>query len=314
MKTQFRNFAFALPALVAFLFVQNVASAQQNPLTWNNQANSDDIVMTWNKNTPETEMKDDIKALGEKGITIKYSGVKRNSKEEITAIKVEYSDRKGNKGKMELENASPIANIKFFKQGDTVGFGEPNNGNDIFGGNQFMNGFAGTDEIMKQFKFNGTGGDSKSFSFSFPENPNFGERETRIMIQQDGKKPLVFQNGELIEGGDDYTKEELDEIKNNNKLELSDGNNLNFNNKEFDFRNQEGLDNYKKQMEKMQQEIEKIAPDKSRSESFQKDMEKTREEMLKAKEDMIKAREELDKAKKELEKTKTKSSLKKQKA
>ena len=152
METHFRNFSFALSAFAAFLFFQNNATAQQNPFSRNE--NSDNIVMTWNKNTPESEMKDDIKALAEKGITIKYSGVKRNSKDEITAIKVEYSDRKGNRGKMELENQNPITTIKFFKQDEVIGFGEPSNGNDMFGGNSFMNGFANADDIMKQFKFN----------------------------------------------------------------------------------------------------------------------------------------------------------------
>lgn len=300
MKKQFRNFAFVLPALVAFLFNQNEALAQQNPFTWNNQANSDDIVMTWNKNTPESEMKDDIKALAENGITIKYSGVKRNSKEEITAIKVEYSDRKGNKGKMELDNANPIATIKFFKQGDTVGFGEPSNGNDFFAGNPMMGGFAGADDIMKRFNF---GGDknSQSYSFSFPENPNFGDSETRIMIQKEGKKPLVFRNGEVVEGGDDYTPEEIEEIRKNSKIEFSGTPGTNLGEKQFDFRNAEGLENFKKQMEEM----------KSSFGGSSKDLDNTKEEMLKAKEEMIKAKEELEKARKELEKSKTATKTKK---
>ena len=296
MKTQFRNFAFVLPALVAFLFNQNVALAQQNPFTWNNQANSDDIVMTWNKNTPESEMKDDIKALGEKGITIKYSGLKRNSKEEITAIKVEYSDRKGNKGKLELDNANPIATIKFFKQGDTVGFGEPSNGNDFFAGNPMMGGFAGADDIMKRFNF---GGDknSQSYSFSFPENPNFGDSETRIMIQKDGKKPLVFRNGEVVEGGDDYTPEEIEEIRKNSKIEFSGTPGTNLGEKQFDFRSNEGLENFKKQMEEMKSSF---GGSKENS-----NLEKTKEEIQKAKEEMVKAKEELEKARKEIEKSKT---------
>jgi hypothetical protein len=302
MKTQFRKFAFVLPALVSFLFIQNVALAQQNPFTWNNQANSDDIVMTWNKNTPESEMKDDIKALGEKGITIKYSGVKRNSKEEITAIKVEYSDRKGNKGKMELDNANPIATIKFFKQGDTVGFGEPSNGNDFFAGNPMMGGFAGADDIMKRFNF---GGDknSQSYSFSFPENPNFSDSETRIMIQKEGKKPLVFRNGEVVEGGDDYTPEEIEEIRKSSKIEFSGKSGDGLFDKQFDFRSQEGLENFKKQMDEMKSSFG--------SSKENSDLEKTKEEMQKAKEEMVKAKEELEKARKEIEKSKTTTKTKK---
>jgi hypothetical protein len=278
--------------------------AQQNPFTWNQANNSDDIVMTWNKNTPESEMKDDIKALGEKGITIKYSGVKRNSKDEITAIKVEYSDRKGNKGKMELDNANPIATIKFFKQGDTIGFGEPSNGNNFFGGNPMMNGFAGAEELMKQFKFNGTDGDSKSFSFSFPnDGESIGKSKSRIQIQKDGKKPLVIENGEVIEGAEDYSPEEIEEIKKNHKFEFSDGFGDNLGEKQFDFRNAEGLENFKKQMEEMKSSFG--------SSKENQDLEKTKEEMQKAKEEMVKAKEELEKARKELEKSKTVTKTKK---
>ena len=300
MKTHFRNFAFVFPALVVFLFIQNEVVAQQNPFSFNSQSNSDDIVLTWNKNTPETEMKDDVKALAEKGITIKYSNVKRNNKEEITGIKVEYSDRKGNKGKLELENVNPIANIKFFKQSETIGFGEPSNGNDFFGGNPMMNGFANADDIMKQFKFNRNDGDSQSFSFSLPNDG--ATSKSQIRIQKEGKKPLVIEDGEIVEGGDDYTKEELEEIKKNNKFEGSKSNNKN----EFDFRNSEGLENFKNQMEKMQGDLNKTES------NSKEEFDKTKLEMLKAKEEMIKAREELENAKKELGKSKTK--LKSQKA
>src|SRR5689334_16747646 len=99
---------------------------------------SDNIYMTWNKNTPEQEMKDDVKSLAEHGVTITYSNVKRNDKSEITAIRVEYNDKNGNKGALEFDNQKPINTIKFFKQDDEVGFGEPS-GSDFMSG-PFMTG------------------------------------------------------------------------------------------------------------------------------------------------------------------------------
>lgn len=297
MKTHFRNFAF-VTALVTFLLVQNAAFAQ-NPFSFNQTNNSDDVVMTWNKNTPESEMKEDIKALAEKGITIKYSGLKRNSKEEITAIKVEYSDRKGNKGKLEFDNQKPIVTIKFFKQNDVVGFGEPQNGTDFFGGNPMMNGFAGANDILKQFNL---GGDknSQSFHFSFPnDGENFGKSKSQLRIQKDGKKPLVIENGDVIEGGDDYTPEEIEKIKENNKIQFSDGMGSNFEGvKSFDFRNDEGLEKFKKQIEDMKSTFGNLKSDDDKT------LENTKEEMIKAKEEMIKAKEELEKTRKEMEKSK----------
>ena len=112
---------------------------------------------------------------------------------------------------------------------------------------------------------------------------------------------MVFRNGEVVEGGDDYTPEEIEEIRKNSKIEFSGTPGTNLREKQFDFRNAEGLENFKKQMEEM----------KSSFGGSSKDLDNTKEEMLKAKEEMIKAKEELEKARKELEKSKTATKTKK---
>lgn len=286
-----KNF-LALVVIAAF----TTFSAAQEKAPFSASSQNDNIVMTWNKDTPEREMKDDIKALADKGITIKYSGVKRNSNQEITAVKVEFADRKGNKGSLTYDNQKPISTIKFFKQDDEIGFGEPSNSGNYFAGNDMFNGFSDPRELMKQFQFKNGGGDSQSYSFSFPDGQNFGESKSTIRIQKDGKKPLVIEDGEITQGGDDYTKEEIEEIKKSNKVENL-GSKDGFT-KQFDFRSENGLEDFKKQMQKMQDETQKINPNSDNSE-----MNNAKEEMLKAKEEMIKAREEMEKSKKELEKT-----------
>lgn len=274
-------------------------------------SHKDDVIMTWNKNTPESEMKEDVKALSDKGITIKYNTIKRNSKDEITAIKVEYSDRKGNKGTLEYNNQKPITTIKFYKNGDEIGFGEPNGTNNMLAGNDFMNGFTNPQDLMKQFQLGNGGTNSQSFSFSFPnDGEGQGQSKSKIQIQKDGKKPLVIEDGKVTEGGDDYTPEELEKIKSDNKVEHFGNLNKNRSNS-FDLRSQEGLDNYKKQMDEMQLQLEKIIPDKNQLDDSKSDFEQTKNEMLKAKDEMIKAREELEKAKKEVEKSKTKMKIQK---
>ena len=287
------NYSFLLAMILP---VFSFAQSDKYVLTDNN-IHKDDVVMTWKKNTPEQEMKDDCKALSEKGITIKYSDIKRNSKEEITGIRVEYSDRKGNKGNLEYDNQKPIGTITFYKNGEEVGFGEPNNSNGI-ANNDFMNGFSNPQELLKQFQLGNDKDNSQSFSFSFPKDgESFGQSKSRIQIQKDGKKPLVIEDGKVIEGGEDYSPEELDKIKSENKVEHFGFSNEDGNSNEFDFRNQEGLDNFKKEMNKLMPN----SLDKSKSE-----MDSTKEEMLKAKEEMIKAKDELEKARKELEKSKVK--------
>jgi hypothetical protein len=297
------KFSFVLAVTLLFQ-TKSIAQSDKFTLTDDN-IHKDDIVMTWNKNTPESEMKDDIKALSERGITIKYSNVKRNSNDEITAIKVDYSDRKGNKGALEYNNQKPIATIKFYKNGEEIGFGEPNSFNTMIAGNDLMNGFNNPQDLMKQFNFGNGDKNSQSFSFSFPnDGESFGQSKSKIMIQKDGKKPLVIEDGKVTEGGEDYTPEEIEKIKSENKVEHFGYNDLGGSNKEFDFRNAEGLENFKKQMQEMKSSFGTSKEDN--------ELEETKKEMLKAKEEMIKAREELEKAKKEVEKSKVK--LKTQKA
>lgn len=293
-----------LCSLLLLVFVTTTSFAQEKkPLL--KTTTDTNVVMTWNKDTPESEMKDDVKALAEKGITIKYSDVKRNSNKEITALKVEFADRKGNKGSLAYDKQNPIDTIVFYNQEDKIGFGEPSNSGQFFAGNNGLNGFSDPRELMKQFQFNNGGGDSKSFSFSFPDGQNFNESKSQIRIQKEGKKPLVIENGEVTEGGDDYTKEEIEEIKKNNKVDnliSTDG----FT-KQFDFRNDSGLEEFKSQMQKMKSDAEKM-----KSFGNDADMEKTKKELQQAKDEMIKAREEMQKAKQELEKSR--QTLKSQKS
>jgi hypothetical protein len=284
------------------LFISFISVAQSNKLSFSSsETHKDDIVMTWKKDTPEQEMKDDCKALAEKGITIKYSDVKRNSKEEITGIHVEYSDRKGNKGNLEYDNQNPIGTITFYKNGDEIGFGTPYQNNFGLANAEGLFDFSNPQELLKQFQQGNS--NSKSYSFSFPEEGEvYGQTKSRIEIQKKGKKPLVIEDGKVIEGGDDYSAEELDKIKSENKVEQFGFSDDEGKSNEFDFRNQKGLDEFKKQMKKI-----KIKIDADKSESFMSDFDQTKEDMIKAKEEMIKAREELEKTKKELEKSKGKT-------
>jgi hypothetical protein len=168
-------------------------------------------------------------------------------------------------------------------------------------GSDAMFDFSNPQELIKQFQKGNN--NSQSFSFSFPKDAEiYGQTKSRIQIQQDGKKPLVIEDGKVIEGGDDYSAEELDKIKSENKIEKYSFSDDEGKSNEFDFRNQKGLDEFKKQMKKIKIQIEDEASENSKSE-----FDTAKEDMIKAKEEMIKAREELEKTKQELEKSKGKT-------
>jgi len=305
MKTKLNLVMVALIIAIANGFSQDKKSFVIKP-----NDDKGDIVMTWNATTPEEEMNDDIKALKEHGVTISYSDVKRNSKGEITAIKVDYLDKDGSKGSLSLDNKKPINTIKFYKQADEVGFGDPSNADFMFG-NTLANGFNPND-MMKGFQFNDNedGLQSQQFHFDLPNGNSFGKSSSKIFIQKDGKKPLVIQDGNVIEGGDDYTKEELEDIQKNNKVES-------YSNIEIPDNNGNSLGNMHEQIKKMQEQIDEMMSrqpytKKDKTSKSKSDIDTTKEELLKAKEEMQKAKEEMENAKKELEKAK--SSLKTQKA
>jgi hypothetical protein len=287
--------------LVAFIIaITNGFSQDKKPFVLKANDDKGDIVMTWNATTPEQEMKDDIKALSEYGVTIKYQNVKRNTKNEITAIEVSFEDKNGNKGSLSYANKNPITTIKFFKNGDEVGFGNAPNS---FGESPFVADFSGNENFIKEYNFN-FDSDSLStdkYEFKLPNAKSFGQTKSKIILKKDGKKPLVIEDGEVVEGGEDYSAEEIEEIKKNNQTKS-------FNNDDiynFSFNNNSDLAD---QMKKMQQQIDQLMKqnkqDNDKS-SIDKDLKDSKKELEEAK-------EELEKAKKELQKTK--KGLKTQKA
>ena len=296
--------------ILVFAFQTTVFA--QNSLNQTSKDNS--VVMTWNKNTPDQEMKEDIKALkANNGVTIKYSNLKRNSKNEITNLKIEYADNEGNSGSQEYNNKNAIPEIKFYKMNGEIGFGNPNNnslGNEMTFGNFNLN------DLQKQFSNRikiDTLGNNKSFSFDLKdENQPKINQKSKIIIQKDGRKPLVIEDGKVIEGENDYSKEEIEKIQNENKFNSNDDNN---GMKSFSFNlNGDDLDmgNLQQQMQKMQQQIQKMMPNTTENEVIPRitkpsksEKEDLKKEMKDAKDEMIKAKKEMEEAKKELQKAKS---------
>ena len=260
---------------------------------------NDDVVMTWNKTTPESEMKDDVKALKKYGVIINYSDVKRNANKEITGLKVSYEDEKGNKGELKLNQQSPISTINFYKSGNEIGFGTPSNSNPM---NSFSFGGAPNGSAVKIFGFHDEDGNpsTENFRFNFSDKKGSPKsmRKSKIIIKKPNKKDLIIEDGEIIAGEDDYSEEEIEKIKKESEIttedvEKNETNPLG----EFDLRNEKGIQEFKKKIKKIIGSDDLDSDEKS--------------ELAKAKEEMIKAKEELEKARIALEKATQSKSKKK---
>ncbi|WP_310595911.1 hypothetical protein [Flavobacterium sp.] len=288
-KKQYLTLALAFTLIVGgsvSIWAQN--KKKQDLITINDT--SKDVVMTWNKTTPESEMNDDVKALKKYGVTINYSDVKRNVKNEITGLKVSYEDEKGNRGELKLNQQSPISTISFYKAGSEIGFGTPANSNGME--NFFFNGVP-NGKMLQQFGFHDEDGNpsTDNFQFNFSDNNDApkSNRKSKIVIKKPNKKDLIIEDGEVISGADDYTAEEIEKIKKDSDITSDDFRNKDANPLgEFDLRNEKGVQEFKKKIKKIINSDETDTDEKS--------------ELAKAKEEMIKAKEELEKARIALEK------------
>ncbi|WP_310554714.1 hypothetical protein [Flavobacterium sp.] len=299
-----------LKEILFFQIVMTIMSvgalfAQANSFS-NTSMDSSSVVMTWNKNTPEQEMLDDIKALKQNnGVTIKYSNLKRNINGEITAIKIEYKDQDGNTGSQEYNGKNAITPILFYKNRDAIGFGQANDSMGMAFGNFDFN------DLKKSFgnQIQMDTLSSENFGFSNDLSPKMNKK-SKIIIQENGKKPLVIEDGEVIEGGEGYSIEELDKIKKQHQFELNGNQKLDFN-----FGNSSDMNNLKEQMEKMQSQLLQMMPNSENDAKNLKDLKSnkdtTKEELKQAKEEMLKAKKEMEEARKELQKAKSEIKMRK---
>nr|WP_315148792.1 M56 family metallopeptidase [uncultured Flavobacterium sp.] len=114
-KRNYWKYALVLPLLGAFVFFFQVkVIAQEKVSEQTIVENSKPVeksvdVYKINKNTTDAELKEKVNALKEKyDITLAFSGVERNSKNELTAIKVDLKKGKEITQKMATKGTEPI--------------------------------------------------------------------------------------------------------------------------------------------------------------------------------------------------------------
>lgn len=108
-----------------------------------------EIKITIDKNTKDSEFKSITKTLKEHDIDAKFSGIKRNKNNEIIAIKIRLQDDKGNESNTALSSDNPINSITLGAKKDALYIVSSNS---------------------KDFSFNGTHSLSKHFDFSFDDD------------------------------------------------------------------------------------------------------------------------------------------------
>ncbi|CAM4161679.1 M56 family metallopeptidase [Flavobacterium weaverense] len=123
------KYAVVIPALIAFvMFFQIKVVAQQRNEQTSTQLKGDvtanKLEFSWNKNTTDVQFTKDISTAKSLNIDLVFSKIRRNSKNEITKIKIFYKDNIGNEYVQDFSKSSGIDPIRFVRSIDQNGKGE----------------------------------------------------------------------------------------------------------------------------------------------------------------------------------------------
>ena len=127
-KSNSWKYFLVIPVVAAFIFVFQIkVEAREKPFQiLNSQKEAEqvtEVIIT--KNSSDKELKFDCEQIKKyANVDMKVSKVKRNSKGEITRIRVAYNDNNGSESVHEVESDQPIASFKFSIKKDKNGKGE----------------------------------------------------------------------------------------------------------------------------------------------------------------------------------------------
>ena len=269
------------------LFVPSISMAQDSDLQKLAVKQKSGFELRIDKNMTDADLKKDETDAKKYDFEVAFSGIKRNDKKEITAIKIAYKDKNGNSGTYNVADESPISPISIRKQYDNKGKGnisilngssnDPFGNGFAFGGNGFgqmfnndifqglmdqpfqMNGDFNFDKLDELKKGLGEGnGMSRSFIFKdgkmMGDNPDMKLEEEQI--EDDGTVTKKYSDGK---GGTMIIKEknfssdkegdlnELDKMKKENKIQIEKTIKIG--------------DDTKSELEKLKSELEKTKTD-----------------------------------------------------
>lgn len=198
--------ALIAPLIVAFVFLFNteVISQQRKIKKEVVTVNVDVLELLITKQSSKDDLKEITNTFAEKGLTIKFNGLKRNNKNEITAIKI---DAKTDDGKASAsyaanddEGINPI-HISFDNENNnlSIGSNEKGHGDAYFFSNKIHN------KMVKHKVKNA------DYTYSIHDN-NDDEETTNVWISKDGDTTKVITKKLVIDIDKDHDSDEEHEI------------------------------------------------------------------------------------------------------
>ena len=206
------KFAFILPLLVGFVFAFNtkvVAQEEENDVQVEVKIERIEILI--DKGYTKEQMTSDTKFMKDRGIDLKFKGVKRNSSGEITAINASYKDDRGISGNYSQNSDDGIDPFSFRVSGEgedrSIGFfsGSSMHETHTLSANKFVFKMEddelheGKHKMRKRMRIHSGDGDAHTWI----EKGEGDEMEVLVEIK-DGEKVITIN-------GEEVSEEELEE-------------------------------------------------------------------------------------------------------
>jgi len=116
-----------LPLLTIFMLQFQVETvAQEKPLNEQQETSKQEVEIVIDKNSSDSYLKEKSETLKKEGVTLRFSKVKRNSNNEIIAIKTSYKGKNGNSADNFQKSDSPIQPFKIVSNDNEVMIGSLN--------------------------------------------------------------------------------------------------------------------------------------------------------------------------------------------
>lgn len=287
----------------AIIFLPTTTFAQNNRFNQLSQQKNNSFELRIDNAMTDAQLKQDETDAKKFDFEVTFSGVKRNDKKQITAIKIAYKDQDGNSGNYNVSAETPIKPISITKQFDGTGKGLINiksgaSQNDIFANGFDMKGFNGmfNNDLFMNLDNNVIRGFVDGNSIDLDK---FKELQNEFQTDSLGGnfKSFTFKDGEIIGDNPDMQLEEEKTDENGTttkKYSDGKGNTMIFSERNFssNAENNDDLEKFKKENKIQIQKNFKLKEDSTKS-----DLEKLKQELEKTKTDLEKLKTDLQKDK-----------------
>ncbi|SEQ04067.1 hypothetical protein [Flavobacterium urocaniciphilum] len=297
----------------SLVVLPEVSFAQNNRMQQMSNVKNNSFELRIDKDMTDAQLKQDESDAKKFDFEVSFSGVKRNDKKEITAIKIAYKDKDGNSGNYNVGSDKPIAPISLTKQFDGSGKGNINiqsgkSKNNMFAGFGDDFGPGGFEMLFNDERFQNLDQDmfkglldKQQFAFT----DKFGDLEKLREFQGfDGDslggnfKMFRFNDGEMQMDNPDMKLEEETEKDGMITKKYSDGkgNTMIFSEKKWSSDGKmDDLDKMKSDLGDQKKKI--IIEKKIEKESAKSDLDNLKKELEKTKADLEKLKTDLQKDK-----------------